>query len=145
MPQDGSGNAEVEYYKLLARLAEERAREVRRVAALERARFEERLLEQQPTIDAYAADLERLKTCYECLKAKSERLKDDNKRLKREAAEAKAEMGTVKRAQDRIAASRAHRLASGYVRIADGNSRLARILRLLACPLKRVSQTPKSE
>ena len=61
VPRTPSENPEVAYYKALAHRSEERARDIRRIATLERVRLEERLLEQEPTIKAYVAELERLR------------------------------------------------------------------------------------
>jgi hypothetical protein len=48
VPQTPPDNPEVEYYKELARLSEERARETRRIAALERARLRRPFLNRSP-------------------------------------------------------------------------------------------------
>ncbi|MFC1458789.1 hypothetical protein ACETIH_19235 [Microvirga arabica] len=144
LPRSQPENPEVEYYKVLAQLAEDRAREIRRIAALERARLEERLLEQEPTIRAYADEQERLRANYDRLKASSQRLKDNAQRLKMELASARAQLRALQKAQRALDASRAHRLANAYVRLATGHSLFARTLRLLrlaARALNRVRQT----
>jgi chromosome segregation ATPase len=137
VPQTPPDNPEVEYYKELARLSEERARETRRIAALERARLEEALLEQEPTLKAFAGELERLSKNCESLRTKAERVKESSHRLKKELAVTKAQFKTLKRAQARIAGSRAHRLADAYVRHASGSSLLARTVRSVR-PIVRV-------
>ncbi|MGF9763598.1 hypothetical protein AAII07_51595 [Microvirga sp. 0TCS3.31] len=144
VPKTHPETHEVEYYKTLARLAEDRAWEIRRITALERARFEERLLEQEPTIKAYAEEQERLRiTCenlrvdYEHLKALSQQMNDNAEHLKTELAATKAQLKTLHEAQETLGASRAHRLASAYVRLATGRSLFAQTLRLLR-PAARV-------
>lgn len=131
MPQDGLGNAEVERYKMLAHLAEERSREIRRVAAMERAQLEERLLKQQPTIDAYAAELERLRATCERLRKRSERHRS-------KLAETRAKLSALKEAQNRILSSRAHRLAAAYVHSVQGSSLRARILQKMRSALRHL-------
>ena len=148
VPRMPPESLEVEYYKSFARLSEERARDIRRIAALERTRLEERLREQEPTIRAHLAEVERLRSGYERLKAQSDQLKANNRQLKSELAAAKAEVKALKRAQDRIAASRAHRLAAAYVRQASGGSlvgRTLRLLRLCAQPLDQARRMLKSQ
>jgi chromosome segregation ATPase len=128
--QEPSNNAEVEYYRSLARVSEERAREIRRIAALERARLEERLLEQRPSLDAYAAELELAREAYERIKKSRDHFKDKSEHLKSDLATAKAQLKALKRAQAKIAQSRAHRVAETYVRYAAGKSVFAVTLRL---------------
>jgi hypothetical protein len=77
VPRAQPENSEVEYYKTLARLAEDRAREIRRITALERAHLEKRLLEQEAAINAHAEERERLRDNYERLWASSQRSKDN--------------------------------------------------------------------
>jgi predicted ribosome quality control (RQC) complex YloA/Tae2 family protein len=138
VPRAQPENPEVEYYKTVARLAEDRAREIRRIAALERARLEQRLLEQEPTIKAYAEeqerlrlDRERLRENYERLKVSSERVKDNCQRLKMDLAATRVQLRELQKAQKTLSASRAHRLAKAYVRLATERSLIARTLWLL--------------
>jgi len=133
-----SPDAQIQYYKSLAQLSEERAREIRRVAALERARLEARLLEQQPTLDAYAADLEWLRMQCERHKERSERFKERAERLKKELADTKARLKVLEQAQNRIAASRAHRIAEAYSRYVQTSSGPARALRWMRDVLLRL-------
>ena len=131
VPQTPPESSEVEYYKALAQLSENRAREIRRIAALERARLEQRLLEQEPTIKACAEEQERLRENYERLKVSSERVKDNYQRLKMDLAATRVQLRELQKAQKTLSASRAHRLANAYMRLATERSLLARILRLL--------------
>lgn len=131
-------NPELEHYKMLARVAEERAREIRRIAALERARLEERLLEleerlveQESILGIRAEELGRIRSSIERLRTNSDRAREDSRGLKRELAVTKAQLKSLKRAHDRIASSRAHRLAEAYVRYATGRSLLIRAFQLL--------------
>ena len=130
IPPVSPEHPEVEYYKALARLAEQRARDIRRVATLERNRLEERLSQQEPTIKAYAAEVERLGNDRDHLAETSEQLRSA-------LAAAEAQLSTLQQAQARIAGSRAHYLADVYVRYATGDSPFARVLRLLR-PIARV-------
>jgi predicted ribosome quality control (RQC) complex YloA/Tae2 family protein len=138
VPQTPPESSEVEYYKALAQLSENRAREIRRIAALERSKLEQRLLEQEPTIKAYAEEQERLRLererlreNYERLKVSSERVKDNCQRLKMDLAATRVQLRELLKAQKTLSASRAHRLANAYVRLATERSLLARTLRLL--------------
>ncbi len=131
VPQTPPESSEVEYYKALAQLSENRAREIRRIAALERSKLEQRLLEQEPTIKACAEDRERLRENYERLKVSSERVKDNCQRLKMDLAATRVQLRELQKAQKTLSASRAHRLANAYVRLATERSLLARTLRLL--------------
>jgi septal ring factor EnvC (AmiA/AmiB activator) len=140
VPRSQPESPEVEYYKALAQFAEDRAREIRRIAALERARLEERLLEQEPTIKAYAEEQERLRVSYDCLKASSQRLRDDTKRLKVELASTRAQLRAFQKAQRVLGASRAHRLANAYMRLATGDSLFARTLRLVRPAARALNQ-----
>lgn len=145
VPRPQPENSEVEYYKTLAQLAEDRAREIRRIAALERARLEERLLQQEPTIkaygetiNAYAEEQERLKLnekrlreSYDHIKVSFQREKDKSQRLKVELASTRAQLKALQKLQKTLAASRAHRLADASVRLATGHALFARTLRLV--------------
>ena len=137
VPRSQPENPEVEYYKTLARLAEDRAREIRRITALERARLEERLLQQEPTIKAYAEAQERLRLNYERLKTSSQRLRDNAQQLKTELAATRTQLKAREKTQKTLDASRAHRLAAAYVRFASGPTMAARMLRLMR-PVGRV-------
>jgi chromosome segregation ATPase len=157
VPRTQPENSEVEYYKTLAQISEDRAREIRRIAALDRAKLEQRLLEQEPTIKAYAEeqgrlrvekerlklDQERLRESYDRLKASSQRMKDNSQRLEMELASTRAQLKALQKAQKTLAASRAHRLANTYVRLATGHSLFARTLRIarpVARALHRIRQ-----
>lgn len=157
VPRMQSESPEVEYYKTLAQLAEDRAREIRRIAALDRAKLEQRLLEQEPTIKAYAEeqerlrldqerlrlDQERLRESYDRLKASSQRVKDNCQKLKAELASTRAQLKELRKVQKTLAASRAHRLANVYVRLATEHSLFARTLRVarpVARALNRIRQ-----
>lgn len=143
VPRMQPENPEVEYYKTLAQLTEDRAREIRRIAALERATLEKRLLEHEPTIKAYAEEREHLRTEVKRLEASSQRLKDNAQRLKAELASTRAELRALQKAQKTLVASRAHRLAKAYVRFATGQSLFARTLQLFrptARAVKRLRQ-----
>ncbi|MBF9197508.1 hypothetical protein I2H36_15820 [Microvirga sp. BT290] len=137
IPRPQPENPEAEHYKMLARLAEDRAREIRRITALERARLEERLLEQEPTIRAYAEEQERLRGNYERLKASSQRLKDKSQQMKAELAATRMQLKALQKAQQTLDASRAHRLAAAYVRFASNSALSARILQVVR-PVGRV-------
>lgn len=144
VPRTPSENSEIEYYKTLAQLSEDRAREIRRITALERAKLEQRLLEHEPTIKAYAeeqerlrVDQERLRESYDRLKASSQRVRDNCQQLKAELASTKAQLKALQKAQKTLAASRVHRLANAYMRLATGQSLFARSLR----PLRSAART----
>lgn len=141
VPQTPPEHPEVERYKTLARLAEERAREIRRIAALERARFEERLLEQERLIRTSANELGRLKEDHGRLRERFEGVRQKAERFRSDLSAAKAELRKLRRAQDRIVSSRAHRLATAYVRFASSGfiaARTSPLIRPVARILNRV-------
>jgi len=131
IPRPVPENPEIEYYKSLARLAERRARDIRRIAAIDRERIaRERGFPTNPL----AAEKEQLaRTCA---------------RLREELQDARAQLDELRQVRDRIARSRAHRLADAYVRHAAGRSLSARILRLfrpVARGLNRVGRAWKAK
>lgn len=130
IPQAPSESEDIEYYKSLACLAEERARNIRRIAGLERTYLEERLSEQKLFVDAYAAESERIKQTYGRFKEKSDHLRND-------LAEAKAQLKVLRRSQDSIAQSRAHQLAEVYVQHVNDKTLLGWSLRFVR-PFARV-------
>jgi chromosome segregation ATPase len=150
VPRMQPESSEIEYYKTLAQLAEDRAREIRRIAALERVALEKRLLEQKPKIKAYAEEQERLKLNQERLtgdierlKASSQHLKDDSQRLKVKLASTRAQLKALQKSQKTLDTSRAYRLANAYMQLATGQSLFARTLQLLrpvARALNRIRQ-----
>ncbi|WP_201862152.1 hypothetical protein [Microvirga soli] len=133
-------NSEIEYYKTLAQLAEERAREIRRIASLERAALEMRLLQQEPTIKAYAEEQERLMGDIERLRASSQHLKDNAQRLNVKLASTRAQLRALQKAQKTLGTSRAYRLANAYVQLATGQSLVARTLQLLRPAARALNQ-----
>jgi hypothetical protein len=100
-----SGSEDVEYYKSLARLAEQRARDIRRVAALEREQLEKDVGERGG-------------------KLASSQLQSDLNR-------ARAELKELRGMHATLATSRAHALAHAYIRVAGGNPVLAKALKPL--------------
>ncbi|MBD2748208.1 hypothetical protein IC232_16035 [Microvirga sp. BT688] len=103
------GSEDLEYYKLLARLAEQRARDIRRIAALEREQLEK-----------FAARRGSKTASFQ---------------LQNDLNKARIELEEFRRTHAALAASRAHALADAYIRLATGNSVLARALQ----PLRRVA------
>jgi hypothetical protein len=100
-----SGSEDVEYYKSLVHLAERRARDIRRIAALEREQLEKHGAERGTRMA-------------------SARLQDDLNK-------ARAELEEFRRAHAMLATSRVHALADAYIRLATGNSIFAKTLKPL--------------
>jgi hypothetical protein len=103
------GSEDLEYYKSLAQLAEQRARDIRRIAALEREQ------------------LNKL--------AATRGTKTGSVQLQKDLNKAKIELEELRRTHATLATSRAHALADAYIRLATGKSVFARALqplRLLA-------------
>lgn len=131
VPRDAPDHPEVEHYRSLMRLAEERAREIRRVAALDRERLEERLREHEPVVKFYETELDSLRRQ---LKDAVDRLQHDQKHsacLEEELVATRIRSGMLSEFHGRIIRSRAHRLAEAYVRHAGGNSPFAQAIRRL--------------
>ena len=104
-----SSSEDLEYYKSLARLAEQRARDIRRIAALEREQLDK-------------------------LAAKSG-TKTGSVQLRNDLNKARVELEELRRTHATLTTSRAHALADAYIRFATGDSVLAKALqplRLLA-------------
>jgi hypothetical protein len=111
-----SGSEEVEYYKSLARLAERRARDIRRIAALERQQLEARAaVEKEASSIPNAAEGARLKAAHA-------RLQNDLKMTKRELA-------ALRKIHESLTDSRAHGLAAAYIELAAGDTFFAKVLR----------------
>ena len=109
IPPSPCGSEDLEYYKSLARLAEQRARNIRRIAALEREQ------------------LDKLAT--------TRGAKTGSVQLQKDLNKARTELEELRRTHATLATSRAHALADAYIRFATGNSVFARALqpfRLLA-------------
>jgi len=103
------GSEDLEYYKSLARLAEQRARDIRRIAALER--------EQLNKLAAKTG-------------TKTGSIQSQN-----DLNKARIELEELRRTHATLATSRAHALADAYIRLATGDSVFAKALqplRLLA-------------
>jgi len=99
------GSEDIEYYKALARLAERRARDIRRIAALEREQLEKHAAERG-TRTASA-------------------------QLQNDLIRAQVELEELRRTHTTLATSRAHALANAYIRLATGNSIFAKALQPL--------------
>jgi DNA repair exonuclease SbcCD ATPase subunit len=130
-PRDPPDHPEVKHYKSLMRLAEERAREIRRVAALDRERLEERLREHETVFKFHVTELDSLRRQ---LKDAVDRLQHDQRHsadFEEELAATRIRSEMLGEFQGRIIRSRAHRLAEAYVRHAGGNSPFARAIRRL--------------
>jgi len=95
----------LEYYKALARLAEQRARDIRRIAALEREQLEKHAAERGA--------------------------KTASTQLQNELNKARAALEELRRTHTTLETSRAHALADAYIRLATGNSIFARALQSL--------------
>jgi hypothetical protein len=114
VPQTLSGSGDVEYYKSLARLAEQRARNIRRIAALDREKLEKHSAEREFSGNGYDPEKERLKRA--CA------------RLQANLDSTGAELKKLRKIHSNMANSRAHRLADTYVRYATGDSLFAWVL-----------------
>jgi hypothetical protein len=99
------GSEDLEYYKFLAHLAERRARDIRRIAALEREQLEK-----------HAAGIGS---------------NTSSAQLQKDLKVVRAELEELRRTHTTLATSRAHALANAYIRLATGNSIFAKALQPL--------------
>jgi hypothetical protein len=99
------GSEDLEYYKSLARLAEQRARDIRRIAALEREQLD-KLAARRGT-------------------------RTGSVQLQNDLNKARVELEELRSTHATLATSRAHALADAYIRLATGHSVFARALQPL--------------